>query len=151
MAGEDSHDARALPAQAAATPKVFRKRKDATETPGDSRTAKLPALMPALPTLAIDMGDCDTDDKANDYLFGKPKDTNNLLPTPAIMKMNRRWLQPRSSLHSIFPPLTSLVCWVLPLSSGRGLGAWRRPNTPHTRPVMRDRAINGGGALLTVF
>ena len=50
-------------------------------------------------------------------------------------------LQPRSSLHSIFPPFAALVCCVPPLSSGRGLGVWWRPNTPHARPVMRDRAI----------
>ena len=50
-------------------------------------------------------------------------------------------LQPRPSLHSIFPPFASLVCRVPPLSSGRGLGVWWRPNTPHARPVMRDRAI----------
>ena len=104
MADEDSHGARALPAPAAATPKVFRKRKDTTETPGDSRAAKLPALMPALPTLAIDMGDCDTDDKANDYLFGKPKDTSSLLPTRAIMKMNRRYEGDKSGT------ITLIVC-----------------------------------------
>ena len=60
-------------------------------------------------------------------------------------------LQPRSSLHSFCPPLISLVWWVLPLSSGRGLGVWWQPNTPEPAAVMRDRAINGGGAMLTVF
>ena len=106
MPDEDSHGVRALPAPAVATPKVLRKCKDATETSGDSCAAKLPALMPALPTLAIDMGDCDTDDKANDYLFGKPKDTNSLLPTRAIMKMNRRYEGDRIKSGTI----TLIVC-----------------------------------------
>ena len=53
----------------------------------------------------------------------------------------RTGLQPRSPLHSIFPPFAALVCCVPLLSSGRGLGVWWRPNTPHARPVMRHRAI----------